>query len=83
MITPAKPCPFCGKTPDVNDPNTFTAETRQWASLLCCITGPEVRASYMPLEHWREDAIAAWNERSTPKDHAQIPASRFPDRLAT
>jgi hypothetical protein len=66
VITPLKPCPFCGRVPDVNDPATFLHETgSRWASVVCCIVGPEVRAGfYTPLDEWKDEAIAAWNQRA-------------------
>jgi len=62
------PCPFCGETPDENEPTTFWHETgSRWAAVVCCIRGPEIRAGiYAPLEEWKEEAIAAWNERKSP-----------------
>lgn len=61
-----KPCPFCGEVPDVNNPATFRHEVGdRWARVVCCIEGPEIRAGiYTPLEEWKDEAIAAWNERS-------------------
>lgn len=58
------PCPFCGLTPDANDPASFTQEKQpKWGRVVCCIEGPEVRAGYAPLEEWKDAAIAAWNRR--------------------
>jgi len=54
-----KPCPFCGNTPSTFDTNQGT----KWGFVVCCIQGPEVRTSYKPEEHWREDAIRSWNDR--------------------
>jgi hypothetical protein len=57
-------CPFCGETPDVNKRETFTMEDQpKWASVNCCITGPEVRTGYEKWPAWKQDAIDAWNER--------------------
>lgn len=66
--TKLKPCPFCGETPDVDDPRTFSnvGGGSKWARVQCCIGGPEVRTSYLGVEHWRDDAIRAWNERVEP-----------------
>jgi hypothetical protein len=65
------PCPFCGSIPDVSNPDTFaTINTSKYGAVMCCITGPEVRTSYMSLEHWRGDAIAAWNRRPTHPESA-------------
>lgn len=59
-----KPCPFCGKTPDADEPNTFVLATGgKWGAVQCCCIGPEVRTSYLPLEKWRDEAIAAWDDR--------------------
>lgn len=59
-------CPWCGLVPDVSNPATFQHETgSRWASLVCCVIGPEIRAGiYTPLEEWKDEAIAAWNERA-------------------
>lgn len=59
-----KPCPFCGETPDVNRRETFTMEDRpKWASVVCCIIGPEIRTGYEKWPAWKQNAIDAWNER--------------------
>jgi hypothetical protein len=65
MSDELKPCPFCGEVPDVNNPATFRHEVGdRWARVVCCIEGPEIRAGiYTPLEEWKDEAIAAWNER--------------------
>lgn len=54
------PCPFCGEVP------TLIRETEgaKWGAVVCCCTGPEVRTHYRPVEHWKLDAIAAWNRRA-------------------
>lgn len=54
------PCPFCGQVP------TMIRETDgyKWGAVVCCITGPEVRTFYKSVEHWRNEAIAAWNCRA-------------------
>lgn len=45
-----KPCPFCGATPDIDDPNTFRAsQGDKWGAMVCCCEGPEVRTGYGPL----------------------------------
>lgn len=61
-----KPCPFCGETPPVDDPYTFYAnQGEKWGHVLCgCgACGPEVRTDYNPLPHWKDAAIAEWNNR--------------------
>jgi hypothetical protein len=59
------PCPFCGELLDANNPDTFaTINTPKYGAVMCCITGPEVRTQYKPLEHWRDAAIEAWNTRA-------------------
>ena len=66
-------CPFCGLTPDINDPNTFqTNQGTKWGFVVCCCNGPEVRTSYKEASYWRDDAIAAWNTR------ALLPTERQP-----
>ncbi|WAJ27589.1 Lar family restriction alleviation protein [Antarcticirhabdus aurantiaca] len=58
------PCPFCGTTPDINNPATFqSSQGTKWGAVVCCCTGPEVRTGYDPVEEWRDDAIEAWNTR--------------------
>lgn len=58
------PCPFCGQTPDIDNPATFVSDQGdKWGHIVCCCAGPEVRTGYKPLKHWRQDAIDAWNER--------------------
>lgn len=60
----AKPCPWCGRIPDVNNDDHFSTDAGgKWGWLQCCGNGPEVRAGYRPLAEWRDAAIAAWNER--------------------
>lgn len=68
MSDTIKPCPFCGEVPDVDNPATFRHEVGdRWAAIVCCIVGPEIRAGiYTPLEEWKDEAIAAWNERAAP-----------------
>ena len=62
-----KPCPFCGETPDVDNPNIFEMDQGdKWAHVVCCCAGPEVRTDYQELEHWKQRAIDAWNERVMP-----------------
>ncbi len=61
-----KPCPFCGETPDYDDPHTFDCDQgTKWGFVQCCCRGPDVRTGYGPLEEWRDDAIKAWNERAS------------------
>jgi hypothetical protein len=61
------PCPFCGETPDVSGNYTFVeTDGPKWGAVRCCGTGPEVRTGYGPVDDWRDDAIAAWNERKAP-----------------
>ena len=63
-MTELKPCPFCGQTPDIDHPSTFQMpETSKYGCLVCCGAGPEVRTQYEDVEHWKQDAIDAWNER--------------------
>lgn len=53
------PCPFCGLVPtEIRETGGY-----KWGAVVCCITGPEVRTS---VEHWRDEAIAAWNCRAEP-----------------
>lgn len=67
-------CPWCGKVPDVDNPKVFQHETgSRWASLVCCVIGPEIRAGiYTPLEEWKDEAIAAWNERAPDPEKAEM-----------
>jgi Lar family restriction alleviation protein len=59
-----KPCPFCGHTPDINNPNTFQeSQGTKWGAVVCGCT--EVRTGYGPLEDWKDDAIKAWNRRAS------------------
>ena len=61
------PCPFCGSYLDSEDPAVFReTDGPKWGAVVCCITGPEVRTGYGPLEDWRDEAIAEWNKRSPP-----------------
>jgi hypothetical protein len=63
-MTEIKDCPFCGDTPNIEDPNTFrVTQGGKWGALTCCSEGPEVRTSYAPLTEWRKDAIKEWNSR--------------------
>jgi hypothetical protein len=58
------PCPFCGQTPDVSSPAAFsTGDQFKYGWVQCCISGPEVRTEYKDIEHWKADAITAWNDR--------------------
>lgn len=67
MTSEMLPCPFCGTTPDANKRETFTLEDQpKWASVNCCITGPEIRTDYEKWPAWKQDAIAAWNTRPAP-----------------
>lgn len=60
-----KPCPFCGETPDADNPDTFqSSQGRKWGYVVCCGQGPEVRTGYRPVSEWKDDAIAWWNSRS-------------------
>ena len=69
-----KPCPFCGATPDTNDPLTFQSDQGdKWGFVVCCCRGPEVRTGYGPVEEWKADAIAAWNERASAPSSTQKP----------
>jgi hypothetical protein len=59
------PCPFCGAVPDSDNNGTFdTICAGKWGFVVCCCQGPEVRTNYHELEHWKQDAIDAWNERA-------------------
>jgi len=70
-----KPCPFCGETPDAANPLTFQMnQGDKWGFVVCCCNGPEVRTGYQDVEHWRADAIAAWNSRPAYTD-AQLSTS--------
>ena len=71
-----KPCPFCGETPDVNDPATFQMnQGTKWGFVVCCCNGPEVRTEYQPVEHWKAEAIAAWNRRAPDVDAGEEPSA--------
>jgi hypothetical protein len=60
------PCPWCGETPDVsNDASFRLTDGVKYGALQCCVVGPEVRTDYKDVPHWREAAIAAWNDRKT------------------
>lgn len=65
-VPPAiKPCPFCGMTPEYNGPAWFRfVDGHKWGAVQCCCTGPEVRTQYKDWTHWRDAAIAEWNERA-------------------
>lgn len=64
MSDTIKPCPWCGKTPDINDSFSFWRDGGgKWGSVQCCCIGPDVRTGYGPLEEWKDEAIAAWNTR--------------------
>jgi Lar family restriction alleviation protein len=59
------PCPFCGETPNPDDPLTFQMnQGDKWGFVVCCCQGPEVRTEYHTLEHWKQKAIDAWNTRA-------------------
>ena len=64
-----KPCPWCGRTPDADDPATFaTYHTGgKWGAVQCCAIGPEIRTGYRPLAEWKDAAIAAWDDRAEPE----------------
>lgn len=67
QLAELKPCPWCGKVPDVNDPRTFWVDDSvggKWGAVQCCGIGPDVRTGYGPVAEWREEAIAAWNHRA-------------------
>lgn len=64
------PCPFCGTTPDIDNPATFqTNQGTKWGFVVCCCNGPEVRTGYQEASEWRDDAIKEWNTR--------VPAQRM------
>lgn len=76
------PCPFCGFTPDVNDPDCVHPVTRDkslWKAGCIYIAGG--CDSYV-LGDTAEDAIAAWNKRTAIKpanqDEAPLVAWIFP-----
>lgn len=63
------PCPFCGETPDIDRRETFQdSQGTKWGSVVCgCgVVGPQVRTGYESVEHWRWEAIDAWNRRAAP-----------------
>jgi len=73
------PCPWCGETPDVSNEASFRlTDGVKYGALQCCVVGPEVRTDYKDVPHWRERAIAAWNDR---KALASRPAEVDPARL--
>jgi Lar family restriction alleviation protein len=60
-----EPCPFCGATPDIDNPVTFQSDCgSKWGFVVCCCRGPQIRTSYGPVEEWRDEAIEAWNQRA-------------------
>lgn len=75
-VVSLRSCPFCGLVPDVDNPATFRHETGdRWASVVCCVVGPEIRAGiYTPLEEWKDEAIEAWNERAPNVEVARLQA---------
>jgi len=61
------PCPFCGTTPDEDDPNTFVeTQGTKWGAVTCgCgAMGPDVRTGYEPWLKWKFSAIKEWNTRA-------------------
>lgn len=74
LMTPPKkatelePCPFCGGTPEYDEPSTFvTPETSKWGAVRCgCgATAPDVRTCYQDWTTWRDAAVEEWNRRAT------------------
>ena len=66
MVSKMKPCPFCGGTPNPDNPYTFQcSQGDKWGSVVCCCAGPEVRTGYDTSDDapWHEDAIKEWNKR--------------------
>ena len=63
-----KPCPFCGENINYNDPANFReTDGSKWGAVVCgCgAIGPDVRTGYQEYQAWRDNAIKAWNERTT------------------
>ena len=69
MVDRLKPCPFCGKTPDINDPDCIYPASRDkdlrgkfkhW-NLNCFETGDGCAASILGSS--KEDVIKKWNTR--------------------
>ncbi len=63
-----KPCPFCGETPEYDDATWFDTDCiTKWGFLECACgaRGPDIRTGYENLPHWKDDAIKAWNKRSS------------------
>lgn len=61
-------CPFCGRTdldPTVDGVFQLT-DGYKWGAVVCCIRGPEVQTAYKELDHWRQAAIDAWEDRTPP-----------------
>lgn len=62
------PCPFCGSTPDEDDPNTFVeSQGNKWGAAVCgCgARGPEVRTGHGHWYKWKFRAIEEWNKRAS------------------
>lgn len=69
MSAEVKPCPWCGKVPDVSNDAIFqNTDGFKYGALVCCGTGPDVRTDYQHVAHWKADAIYAWNDRATPTE---------------
>jgi hypothetical protein len=67
------PCPFCGETPDINNPATFASnQGDKWGAVVCCCTGPEVRTGYQAVGFWMDDAITEWNRRALPQARKEL-----------
>ena len=63
----AKPCPWCGRTPEPDQPDHYgTNVSGKWGFMQCCGQGPEIRTGYKLWEEWKDAALAAWNERTPP-----------------
>lgn len=77
------PCPWCGEVPDISTDAAFRlTDGVKYGALGCCVTGPEVRTDYKDVPHWREAAIAAWNDRrSIPQGDDPAKAAAQGDEL--
>lgn len=66
---PVKPCPWCGEVPAIKEGAFVYTDGCEWGALACCGTGPEVRTNYLPVDDWKDAAIAAWNDRAADKEN--------------
>jgi Lar family restriction alleviation protein len=62
-----EPCPFCGSTNIETTVDEMQGTKWGFAACGCSACGPEVRTAYNTRADapWRQDAIAAWNDRAT------------------